>query len=85
MKEVYHRNKLGLYLRYMKSIWVLWTIMVVSVVLLVLVAEAEYKFKWSDKTYNILSSFVAGLISLFVSWHEAVNKTDNNKDKNSKS
>ena len=85
MKEVYHRNKLGLYLRYMKSIWVLWAITMISVVLMVLVAEIAYKLRWSDKTYNILSSFVAGLISLFVSWHEAVNKTDNNKDKNDKS
>ena len=85
MKEVYHRNKLGLYMRYMKSIWVLWAITVMSIVSMVLVAEIVYKLGWPDKTYNIVSSFVGGLIAFFVSWHEAINKTDNNNDKNGKS
>ena len=78
MKEAYHRNKLGLYLRYMKSIWVIWAITMMSVLLMVLVVEIAYKLGWSDKTDNIVSSFVVGLISLFVSWHEAVEKTDKN-------
>lgn len=56
-----------------------------SIVSMVLVAEIVYKLGWPDKTYNIVSSFVAGLIAFFVSWHEAINKTDNNNDKNGKS
>lgn len=85
MKEAYHRNKLGLKMRYMKSIWALLAITMIFDLFLVLVAETAYKLGWSDKTDNIVSSFVAGLIALFVSWHEAVNKTDKNKDKNDKS